>query len=62
MARSAGLVLRVVIVARAGAAEARRRVADVLLRAAAVRAAPCDTADPVIAANQPSAPAGEKAA
>lgn len=62
MARSAGLVLRVVLVARAGAAEARRRVADVLLRAATTRATPCDTPDPLIAANEPPARAGEKAA
>lgn len=34
MARSAGLVVRVVAVRGAGASDARRRVADVLLRAA----------------------------
>jgi len=62
VARSVQLVVRVVHVARAGAAEARRRVADVLLRAARARAAQGDPPGPVIAANEPPAPAGEKAA
>jgi hypothetical protein len=62
VARSAGLVLRVVLVARAGAAEARRRVADVLLRAAMSRAASTDAAPPPMPANEPLASPSEKAA
>ncbi len=62
MARSARLVVRVVLVpAGAGAADARRRVADVLLRAASGAAAPCQTRVPETPANDP-APLGEKAA
>ena len=63
MARSARLVVRVVFVpAGAGAAGARRRVADVLLRAASAAAAPCETRVPETPANDPSPPSGEKAA
>ncbi len=63
MARSARLVVRVVFVpAGAGAADARRRVAEVLLRAASVAAAPSDTRAPESPANNPSPRPGEKAA
>ena len=63
VSRSARLVLRVVLVpAGTGAADARRRVADVLLRAAAAGAAPSDTPDPVIAANDSPPLPSEKAA
>lgn len=40
MARSAGLVVRVVPVRGVGASDARRRVVDVLLRAAIAKAPP----------------------
>ena len=63
MARSARLVVRVVFVpAGAGAADARRRVADVLLRAASAAAAPSGTRASATAANDPSPPTNEKAA
>lgn len=63
MARSARLVVRVVFVpAGAGAADARRRVADVLLRAASVAADPSETRAAESPANDPSHPPGEKAA
>lgn len=62
VARSARLVVRVVFVAAAGAAEARRRVADVLLRAATTPAAAADTPAPTITAPEPSPPLHEKAA
>jgi hypothetical protein len=63
VSRSARLVVRVVFVpAGAGAADARRRVADVLLRAASVAAAPPETLTPETPANNPSPPPGEKAA
>ena len=63
MARSARLVVRVVFVpAGAGAADARRRVADVLLRAASVAAALAEPRAPETPANDPSPPPGEKAA
>ncbi len=62
MARSARLVVRVVLVAAAGAAEARRRVADVLLRAATTRAEPADAPAPTIAVAESSQPPHEKAA
>ncbi len=61
MARSARLVVRVVFVAAAGAAEARRRVADMLLRAAMSHAASIDGAPPM-PANEPLASPSEKAA
>ncbi len=63
MARSARLVVRVVFVpAGAGAADARRRVADVLLRAASAAVAPSETRAPEAPANDHSPPPGEKAA
>ena len=62
MSRSARLVVRVVFVPGAGAAGARRRVADVLLRAANAGAAPSETPAPGLPANDPSPPPGEKAA
>ncbi len=63
MARSAGLVVRVVFVpAGAGAADVRRRVADVLLRAARAAGAPSETRAAETPANDPSPPPGEKAA
>ena len=63
MARSARLVVRVVFVAAgAGAADARRRVADVLLRAASAGAEPSDTHAEPTPANEPHALLGEKAA
>jgi hypothetical protein len=63
VARSARLVVRVVFVpAGAGAADARRRVADVLLRAASAAAAPCEARALETPANGPTPPAGEKAA
>ena len=63
MARSARLIVRVVFVpAGAGAADARRRVADVLLRAASAAAAPCETRAPETSATDPTPPASEKAA
>lgn len=61
MSRSARLVVRVVFVPVAGAADARRRVADVLLRAAS-RAALSETQALETPANDPSPPQGEKAA
>ena len=63
MARSARLVVRVVFVpAGAGASDARRRVAEVLLRAASAAANPRETRVPETPANDPSPPSGEKAA
>jgi len=63
VARSARLVVRVVFVpAGTGAADARRRVAEVLLRAASVAAAPSETQAPGTPANDPTPPPGEKAA
>ena len=63
MARSARLVVRVVLVpAGAGAADARRRVADVLLCAASAGAARPETQAPGTPANDPTPPPGEKAA
>ena len=62
MARSARLVVRVVFVPGAGAADARRRVADVLLRAASVAAALSEPRALETPANDPSPPPGEKAA
>lgn len=52
MARSPRLVARVVFVpGGAGAADARRRVVDVLMRAAIARAEPPDLAEPTPAPN-----------
>lgn len=62
MARSARLVVRVVLVAAEGAAEARRRVADMLLRAAMSGTASTDAAPPSVPANEPLASPSEKAA
>ncbi len=63
MARSARLVVRVVFVpAGASAADARRRVADVLLRAASAAVASSEIRAPETPANDPSPPPGEKAA
>ena len=62
MSRSARLVVRVVFVPTAGAADARRRVADVLLRAANAGAALSDARAPETPANDPSPSPGEKAA
>ena len=62
MPRSARLVVRVVFVPGAGAADARRRVAEVLLCAASAGAAPAETQAPGAPANDPSPPPGEKAA
>lgn len=60
---SARLVARVVLVpAGAGAADARRRVADVLLRAAAAGIAPSDIPAPEAPANELPSASGEKAA
>ena len=59
MSRSARLVVRIVFVPGAGAADARRRVAEVLLRAAAAGGRTADTPAPETPAN---APPGEKAA
>lgn len=61
MARSARLVARVVLVpAGAGAAEARRRVADVLLRAA-ISASPHADDVPLSDAAEPAALPGPRA-
>ncbi len=63
MARSARLVVRVVLVPTgAGAADARRRVADLLLRAATSDSAPSNA--PALAAPAPThpSPPDEKAA
>lgn len=58
MARSARLVARVVLVpAGAGAAEARRRVADVLLRAASSAPPQADGGSPSDAAEPAALPA-----
>ena len=66
MARSARLVARVVlVVGGAGAADARRRVADMLMRAAAARAEPPASVEraPTPAPNpDASSPPGAKAA
>ena len=63
MARSPRLVVRVVLVsAGAGAADARRRVAEVLLRAATAGAEPSDTPAAPPPANEPPERPGEKAA
>jgi len=62
VSRSARLVLRVVFVPGAGAADARRRVADVLLRAANAGAASLESLAPESPANDPSPSPGEKAA
>ena len=63
MARSARLVVRVVFVpAGASAANARRRVADVLLRAATSPAGSSDTPAATMPANDPLTPPSEKAA
>lgn len=63
MSRSARLVVRVVLVpAGASAAEARRRVADVLLRAATPRDTTADATAPPIPASEPPALPSEKAA
>ncbi len=62
MSRSARLVVRVVFVPGAGAADARRRVADVLLRAANTGAASFESRGPESPANDPSPSPGEKAA
>ena len=63
VARSGRLVVRVVLVpAGAGAADARQRVADVLLRVASAAVARSETHAPETPANDPSPPPGEKAA
>ncbi|MSP55949.1 MAG: hypothetical protein EXR69_10155 [Myxococcales bacterium] len=62
MSRSARLVVRVVFVPGAGAADARRRVAEVLLRAASAADAPSETRAPETPANHASPPPREKAA
>jgi hypothetical protein len=62
VSRSARLVVRVVFVPAAGAADARRRVADVLLRAANAGADPSEARAPESPANDHSPPPGEKAA
>jgi len=55
--RSAGLVARVVLVpGGAGAADARRRVADVLLRAALARTEPPAVAEPASTPTPPPTP------
>ena len=62
MARSARLIVRVVFVpAGAGAADACRRVAEVLLRAASAAVAPSESRAPETPANDLSPPPGEKA-
>jgi hypothetical protein len=62
VSRSARLVVRVVFAPGAGAADARRRVAEVLLRAAAAGAAPPEARSLETPANDPSPSRGEKAA
>jgi hypothetical protein len=62
VSRSARLVVGVVFVPGAGAADARRRVVDVLLRAANAGAALPEPPGQEASANDPSPPAGEKAA
>ena len=62
MSRSARLVVRVVFVPGAGAADARRRVAEVLLRAATDAPVNSDAPAPGTLANEPTAPPAEKAA
>lgn len=63
MARSVRLVVRVVHVpAGPGAADARRRVADVLLRAAASGATRPDAPAPTSEAPEPPRPTGSRAA
>ncbi len=63
MSRSARLIVRIVLVpGGAGAADARRRVADVLLCAACAGAEPSDTPAATTPANDPPARPGEKAA
>ena len=62
MSRSARLVVRVVFVPAAGAADARRRVADVLLCAANAGGRTADTPASGSPANEPASPPAEKAA
>lgn len=62
MSRSARLVVRVVFVPGAGAADARRRVAEVLLRAATAVPANSDAPAAGTPANESTAPPAEKAA
>lgn len=63
MARSALLVVRVVLVhAGAGAADSRRRVADLLLRAATTESRPSDRPAEAGPTPEPPAPPDEKAA
>ena len=63
MARSARLVVRVVLVpAGAGAADSRRRVADLLLRAATTEPGPSDRPAGAVPTPESPAPPGENAA
>jgi hypothetical protein len=62
VSRSARLVVRVVFVPGAGVADARRRVADVLLCAANAGAEAPDAATTPAHANEPPMPPREKAA
>lgn len=62
MSRSARLVVRIVFVPGAGAADARRRVAEVLLRAATAGGRTADPPASGSPANEPASPPAEKAA
>jgi hypothetical protein len=63
VARSARLVLRVVLVpAGPGAADSRRRVADLLLRAATAEPGPSERAAGAVPTPEAPGPPGEKAA